>query len=615
MQPVKSKRRIYATGILMLGIACFFVFRLFSLHFSDKIRLRTGPGEPDARGMIQDRNGSVLALSIERESLFAVPGKVADPGAAAERLAPILGISRDVLEERMSRKREFVWLKRKLSDGEAAQVRALAIPGVSFRKELHRVYPQGPLAANIIGFVGVENRGLAGVEYKFDQTLSGWSVTPFEGPDDGRRECHHIMLTIDRFVQYQAEKAIEDAVTRFGARQGSVLVMQVKTGRVLAIAKFPSFDPNTYHAYSDVERNSYTVTDSFEPGSTLKIIAMALLLELFPDFNREFTCTGYVEVAGERINCVGVHGVVRPPDIIRYSCNAGIIQAMRLVRKQQYYDMLRRFGFGARVGVELPGESEGLLRPLNAWSGLSKYSTAIGQEISVTSLQMAAAFAAIGNGGVYMAPSVIESVRTDGGAPIRNFFPRAKGRVISASVARKLMEMMRLVVESGTGGGARIRFYIVVGKTGTGQKSSGRGGYTDRVTASFVGLAPFDNPELCIIAVIDEPAGNAGGGAAAAPVFARVAERVMPYLGIGSSPVQVPGAVRRTERAARRQVPALPDFRGLTLAQAVESLTLIQRQYNVTYSLHGRGRVFFQSPAPGSALAHSVRIRLHFREE
>ncbi len=613
MQSGKSKRRIYITGFILLGVACFFIFKLSSLHFSDRIRLSTGHGEA-RRGRIMDRNGYILAMSVEKDSLFANPMKVERPAETAAAIAPVIGIAKDVLTERLSRKKQFVWLKRRLDDGESERLHAMKLPGIYFRKEMQRVYPHGKLAANIIGFVGLDNKGLAGIEYKYDSLLMGRDGGERDD-EDVIPEGKSVVLTVDRFIQYQAEKGIEDSVRRFNARQGAVLVFEVKTGRVLAIGKYPSFDPNAYYRYSDVERNSYTVTDSFEPGSTLKIIAMALLLELFPDFNREFTCNGYVEVADTVINCIGVHGRVTPPDIIRHSCNAGVIQAMQAVQKKNCYDMLRRFGFGSKVGIELPGESEGILRPLAAWSGLSKYSTAIGQEISVTSLQLAAAFGAVGNGGVYMIPSIIEAIQREDGTVARSFYPRSRGRVITERTAQRLMSMMRLVVENGTGSAARIRFYIVFGKTGTGQKSTRQGGYSDRATASFIGLAPYEDPQICILVIVDEPAGNVGGGTAAAPVFAQVAERILPYCGIKTNPTTVSGAVRSTTERILFDGTTMPDLKGLSLSQSLAQLIAIQKRFAVTYSFQGSGRVAIQEPVPGTRIENKTQIRLHLKEE
>jgi cell division protein FtsI (penicillin-binding protein 3) len=612
MQRDKVKLRVYITGMLIFGAALYFIVSVFRLHFSDRIIVNNTGGPTLRRGFIRDRGGHYLAMSIERESLFANPRQVKDPALTAAALSPLLGISKDIIEERLRRGKSFTWLKRKLDDAAAERIRALKLPGLNFRKEMQRVYPAGTLASNLLGFVGIENRGLEGIEYKFEDLLSGAKV--LDAGAGGLRAGYTVVLTLDRFVQYQAERGIEEAVRATGAKQGTVLVMEVKTGRVLAIGKYPSFDPNFYQLYTADQRRSYTVTDSFEPGSTMKVLAMALLLELFPNLNRQYQCRGSVEVADTVINCLHVHGNVTLDDIIRYSCNAGMIQAMRAATKQSYHDLLRRFGFGARTGVELPGESEGILRPLKSWSGLSKYSMAIGQEISVTSLQLAAAFSAIGNRGVYMAPGIIEAIERDDGTPVQTFFPRSRGQVIRKETADRLLRMMKLSVEAGTGKRAAIAYYFVIGKTGTAQKSRPTGGYyPDRETAVFVGLAPYHDPELCILVVLDEPAG-ASGGAIAAPVFARVAERILPFLGVHPNYVSTKGEVKRLGVPPRFDGVTMPDLRGLSMAESLQNLSAARKKFAVSYSFSGTGRVFHQEPVPGAKLEPRAKLRIFLKE-
>jgi len=608
----KVKLRVYVTGLLIFGAALYIIVTLFRLHFSPRIVVGDNGGPALRRGFIRDRAGNYLAMSVERESLFANPRQVKDPAATAAALSPILGISRDIIEERLRRGKRFVWLKRKMDDAAAEKVRALGLPGLTFRKEMQRVYPAGPLAANLLGFVGIENRGLEGLEYRFEELLSGERVID---PAAGElRAGYNVVLTLDRFVQHQAEAGIGEAVRATGAKQGTVLVMEVKTGRVLAIGKYPSFDPNFYQLYTADQRRSYTVTDSFEPGSTMKIIAMALLLELFPNLDRRYLCRGAVEVADTVINCIGVHGSVGPEDIIRHSCNSGMIQAMHAATKKAYHDHLRLFGFGARTGVELPGESEGILRPLKSWSGLSKYSMSIGQEISVTSLQLAAAFSAIGNGGVLMVPSLIESIERDDGTKAQSFFPRSRGRVIKRETADRLLKMMKLAVEKGTAHRAAIAYYIIIGKTGTAQKSRASGGYyTDRETAIFVGLAPFNDPEICILVVIDEPA-NASGGAVAAPVFARVAERILPFLGTRTRYLSTRGELKHGTVRARFDGVTMPDLRGLSMAEAIQVLAPARNKFAVSAAYTGSGRVFHHEPVAGTKLEHRGTVRVFLKE-
>ncbi len=611
MRRDRAHVRVYLAGILIVGIAAYLLIAIYQLHFSEKIILSSKTGNV-RRGLIMDRQRNILAMSVERESLFANPKKIKDPTAVASVLSRFLGISKDIIERKLQSPGDFVWIKRKVDDAAALKIKELKIDGLFFQKEMQRAYPSGSIAANILGFVGIDGNGLEGLEYKYDAVLSRSSGT---SSDEGYASGDSLVLTIDRFVQHQAEKAIGDAVKNTGAIQGVVLVMEVKTGKLLAIGKYPSFDPNHYEASSSHQRQHYTVTDSFEPGSTLKIIAMALLLELFPSLDKRYVCRGKVEIADTVINCIGVHGQVSATDIIKYSCNAGIIQAMKDVKKQAMYDMLTRFGFGSRTGIELPGESEGILRPLSRWSGLSKYSMAIGQEISVTSIQLAAAFSAIGNHGVYMIPTVVEAIERDDGTVVRSFFPRSKGNIISKETAKKLLSMMKVAVESGTGKRATVAYYIVVGKTGTAQKSRPGGGYDPgRETAIFIGLAPYPAPEICILVVLDEPSG-ASGGAVAAPVFARVAKRILPYLGVRNKPLIASGKILEKGESFHFDGRTMPDFTGHTLAESVRNISMMRKALSINTSWHGTGRVFRQQPVPGTKLTFGSRIKLYLKEE
>ncbi len=601
--------------MLVFGMALFFIVKLFNLHFSDRIKVKPPLGPEIRRGDIKDRQDYLLALSIEKHSLFANPQRIKKPEETAGVLSPLIDLPYDVILERLKREKRFVWLKRKVDDATAGRIKALKIPGISFKREYQRVYPHDRLAANVIGFVGIDNRGLGGLEYRYDEILSGRSLSRKSG-DDPVYCGYNLKLTIDRVVQYQCEKELAAGARAMGARQGAVVVMEVATGRILAAAKYPGFDPNFYYRYADNERRNYAITDSFEPGSTLKIIAMATVLETGQSLSAVYQCKGKVDVADTTINCVHVHGKVGLDDIIRKSCNAGMIQAMRGVGKKSYYDMLIKFGFGRKTGVELPGESEGLLRPLKEWSGLSKYSLAIGQEISVNSLQLAAAFSAVANDGVYVLPAIVEAVEKEDGTVLQRFYPRTRGRVIRKETAQRLLAMMRKVVEGGgTGHLAAVRYYGSAGKTGTAQKPLKTGGYSEKkYTSSFVGLTPSENPRICLLILLDEPLGAEGGGAAAAPVFARIAERILPYLRVKKTAVGAGGPVHYRRLKIAFDGATMPDFRGRILADSIDTLAEMQKKFMINYTFEGSGRVYNQSPPKGTALSHHQKITLYLKD-
>ncbi len=597
----------------MASIACFFIYRLAALHFSPRIALRP-PDEPALwRGAVEDRRGALLAVTIEKESLFANPVEIKAPEELADRLAPLLGFSRENLIEKLRRKKRFVWIRRKLDEETAARIKKLGARGLYFKREYLRAYPHGPLAANVIGFSGLDNAGLEGIEYKFNEVLTARGAG---SNGDVASSAGAVALTIDARIQYAAEREIERGARRVGARQGAAVVMEVKTGRLLAVAKYPRFDPNSYWGYSAEERRNSLIVDSFEPGSTLKVFAMASLIEAQPSILKEaFVCRGKIDVADTTIKCTAEHGKLDCDDIIRYSCNVGIIQAMKRIKRENLHALLDRFGFGRETGIELPGEAAGLLRSPGDWSGLSKYSISLGQEVSVTTLQLAAAFGAIANRGVYIYPSIIERIDDENGETVRVFESRVRGRVLRADIAQRLMGMMRGVVQGGTGSRAEIAYYHAAGKTGTAQKSMRRGGYyPDKVIATFVGIAPVRDPELCIVIVLDEPALSTSGGEGAAPVFAAIARGALPFLGIKGRRIAARAPARSADREMKYTSRTMPDFAGLRLHECARILSAMQRSVNISYSFVGTGRVVRQSPGAGSPLENNPRIRLYFGE-
>ncbi len=597
----------------MAGIACFFIYRLATLHFSPRITLRP-PDEPALwRGTVEDRRGALLAVNIEKESLFANPVEIKAPEELADRLAPLLGFSRESLIEKLGRKKRFVWIRRKLDEETAARIKKLGARGLYFKREYLRAYPHGTLAANVIGFSGLDNAGLEGIEYKFNEVLTARGAG---SNGEAASSAGTVALTIDARIQHAAEREIERGARRVGARQGAAVVMEVKTGRLLAVAKYPRFDPNAYWGYSAEERRNSLIVDSFEPGSTLKVFAMASLLEAQPSILKEsFVCKGKIDVADTTIKCTAEHGKVNCDDIIKYSCNVGIIQAMKRIKRENLHALLDRFGFGRETGIELPGEAAGLLRSPRDWSGLSKYSISLGQEVSVTTLQLTAAFGAIANRGVYIYPSIIERIDDENGEAVREFRPRVRGRVLRTDIAQRLMGMMRGVVQGGTGSRAEIAYYHAAGKTGTAQKSMKRGGYyPDKFIATFVGIAPVWDPELCIVIVLDEPALSTSGGEGAAPVFAAIARGALPFLGIKGKGIAARAPARTAVREMKYTSRTMPDFAGLRLNECARILSAMQRSVNISYSFVGTGRVVRQSPEAGSPLENNPRITLYFGE-
>ncbi|HOQ11478.1 MAG TPA: penicillin-binding transpeptidase domain-containing protein [Spirochaetota bacterium] len=598
------KKRIYATALLFIIIVLLFIIKIFNLHFSEKIILSQKEPKDNGRGFILDKSGYHLAMSIEYNSVFANPAEVEKTDSNIFNLSSVLGIPVSEIKDKLTSNKKFVWLLRKCDEETIKKVQSLKIKGIYLRKEYRRVYPYNDLASNIIGFVGVDNNGLEGIEYNFDKILSGKDEIVNDETDYPAYQPKDITLTIDRFIQHVAEEELSKTIKSSNAKQGAVIIIEVKTGRVLAFAKKPSFNPNNLANISKEQLNNFSFVDAFEPGSTFKVMALIALMENNPEaLQKGYFCDGYVDINDVHINCLHKHGNVTIRDIIAYSCNAGMIQAVQPLHKTAFYEMLKKFGFGEKTGIEIPGEATGILRPVKQWSGLSKYSLSIGHEISVNSIQLTAAFNAIANDGVYMSPSIIEKISKKDGSPTRSFFPTSKGRVINISVAKAALASMRDVVVRGTGKRADSAFYQIAGKTGTAQKfSSDTGAYSNRNISSFIGIAPYDNPVITMLVVFDDPGDKKTGGVIAAPVFMNIVERTLPYLGLGGKDISNLRVKKTSQGMQRMDYTTMPDLSGMTISEASIVLQDLTLHYDIKYYVKGYGRVAAQKPSAGTKL-------------
>lgn len=503
------------------------------------------------RGRILDRRGRALAINIEATSIYAVPSAISDQQAFAAAVAPALGLTPADVERRLSTGRHFAWLQRKAKPEVIERVKALDLGNtVGFLREDRRAYPNGTLAAHLLGFVGIDNQGLAGVELSYDGVLrgtAGKAVATRDGvgrvlvetqevvqaPDDGA----DILLTIDQVIQHVAERELEKAIAKTGARQGSIVVMDSRSGEVLAMAASPAFDPNTgTEARPDLWLNR-PIGEVYEPGSTFKIFLSAAALDsgaVQP--GEQFFCAGALEVPGGHVIRDAhnrKHGWQTIGDVIKNSCNIGAAQIATRLGKARFYEYIRAFGFGQRFGIDLPGEAAGIVPLPAAWLGPGLQTIAFGQGVSATSLQTVAAATAFANDGVTIKPHVVRAIRDSQGRMVRVVGREPIRQVIRPDAARTVLRMMIGTVESGTGTQARIEGYTVAGKTGTAQKPAPGGGYDpNRFVASFLGLVPAEDPALVILVVLDEPRGLFYGGEVAAPVFREVAAQALWYLRI-----------------------------------------------------------------------------------
>ncbi len=522
------------------------------------IQHRQGVTVKPYRGTIVDRNDRLLAFSVGAQSLFVRPQKLsADVDAAIPFMAAQLSLPEQQVYRALHSSAPFVWLKRRVAPREAARVKALDLSGIDSVETERRVYPQGSLAAPLLGFANVDARGLEGVERVYDQYLHGKAArilgerdalgrTIFIHGSPRRPDALRARLTLDAKLQYLAERELGRAVEMSGARAGTVLILDPRTFAVLALAQVPTFDPNTPGDSAPGARRNRAISDCYEPGSTLKalLVAAALDSEQVRLQDQIFCEYGGYRVGRHTIHDVHSYGDLSVSQILIKSSNIGAAKIGQRLGKERYYQYLQRFGFGRTTGIDLPGEIAGILPTVKNWSPIKLVTASFGQGVAVTPLQLASAYAVLANDGMLMRPYVVSEVLDAKGDVVHANSPTRLRQVIRPETAQQMLALLEHVVEpGGTGWRAQIKGFRVAGKTGTSQKVDPRGGYSAKGRiASFIGIVPADRPQLVILVVIDEPKIAVYGGTVAAPVFQTIAQRALAQLGIAGSSEQQVGA-------------------------------------------------------------------------
>lgn len=497
------------------------------------------------RGSIYDTNYNEMAVSIKASSIGAFPGQIKHPKAAAKKLAKILGVNQSRLVKKLKAKKNFVWIKRQISPQKANAVKKLKIEGVNVLSEFSRYYPNRTLASQTLGFSGIDSKGLEGIEYLYNSQLAGTSekfkiikdalgrgVQTMNIPSPEKR-TNNLVLTIDKNIQYIAESALTDAARQFKAASGFAIVMNPKTGEILAIAHYPEFNPNSFRKFNQDAWRNKAITDSFEPGSTMKIFLAANALEnnyCLPD--SIFFCeNGEYRIGKNIVHDTKPHEWMSLQHIIKYSSNIGAVKIVEMTGKKNLYDTLTQFGFGEKTGIDCPGETTGKLTNYRRWSKMDAGAISFGQGISVSGIQLITAVSAIANNGILNKPYIVRAMTDQEGNIIKKLHSKQGHRIISPKTAKSIAWMMHTVTqEGGTGINAAIENYKVCGKTGTAQKIIDGRYSDDKYTASFVGFAPLSDPKISTLVVIDEPEETHHGGAVAAPAFKKIVEDTLNYL-------------------------------------------------------------------------------------
>lgn len=592
------------------------------------------------RGSILDCNGREMAISVKTDSICASPRHMKDKDKieAANYLSQKIGMSRQEILNKLKGKKPFVYIKRKLDKSIGDTIDFSKIPGVYVKHEEKRFYPLKEVAAHLTGFAGFEGKGLEGVELQYEEQLKGKTGSVQVKRDAKQRiigmdnvsikkaeEGADIYLTIDSTMQYYAYREVAKAVEKYKARSGSAIIMDPNTGAILAMANYPSYDPNDVDRYSKAEIRNRAVTDMYEPGSTFKVFTIPRFLKEFPDaMNYKVYCeNGTYKIGKRTIHDHEPRGWLTIPDVIKYSSNIGMVKLAMNIKKEDLYNDLSRFGFGKKTGIDLPGEADGMFAPVSKWDESTLTALPYGQEIAVTSVQMAAAYAAIANGGELVQPYVVAKIEKNGSV-IYEKKPVKKGRVIAENERKKLIEMMESVMDKdGTGAKAKIPGFRIAGKTGTAQKhyekGNGRGYAPGKYTTSFIAFLPADAPELLTLITIDEPRPPFYYASdVACPVFRAINQSVITYRNVApqnSAVAQVLEDKKKkfVEKEGRTvmviatpepeiTLKAMPDF---YMKRAPEARTTLSDN-NIKFKCYGFGNyVVSQEPKKGTRLKNS----------
>ncbi|HWY27066.1 MAG TPA: penicillin-binding transpeptidase domain-containing protein [Candidatus Angelobacter sp.] len=614
------------------------------------------------RGQILDRKGRELAVSLPMDSVFADPADLSDAEMVARLLSRVLDVPADELETKIRDAHTPVRLAKKLSPETVERINAMNLRGVFFQKENRRVYPQRELAAHVLGFVDVDEKGLGGIEHSLDKLIRGRPGRVMVMAD-GRRHWYDrreaaadpgasVVLSIDETIQYIAEKELTRAIEQTQAKNGVVVVQDPNSGELLAVANWPTFDPNSAGAYPDEVRMDRAVTAAYEPGSTFKLITLAGAIENgITNPNELIDCQmGTILVAGRLIHDHKPFGILSVRDVLAQSSDVGTIKIALRLGGPKFYDVIRDFAIGQSTGIELPGENRGLLRPIENWSANSIGSLAMGQEVSATPVQMVSAVSAIANGGLLYRSRVVHEIRGDAPGALRTH--PAPTQATDSRTAATIREMMESVILNGTGKPAKLNGYTAAGKSGTAQKIDPATGHysKNQYVASFVGFAPVNEPVLTILVALDSPIGAHFGGDVGGPVFKHIAEQALAYLDVPHdvpvpsdvetaknlrrAPRQFPGAVAGTDsrseanetsfqaivkQDASQQATRTVAFEEdesvvvpVLVGQSVRGVTEECSRLGLVPSLIGNGLALEQSPEAGAQVLRGTRVTVRF---
>lgn len=628
------RRRIIALFLMAAALLSLLVVRLAWIQFvrGDELRqqgiinrMRDVPVEAK-RGSILDRNGNELVTSVSADSIYAIPNHIEKPEQVATQIAPILGMDIDKVKKIITKKSRFEWIKRKVDFETSQKIKDLKISGIGFAEESRRYYKQETLAPHILGFTGTDNQGLMGMEAAFEEELKGVPGRIVIEHDAAGREIpqalhqyippnqgNNLVLTLDQTIQHFVERELDKIVTTYKPKMAVIIVMDPKTGEILALGNRPTFNPNKWREVpqSVWDRNP-AVWYNYEPGSTFKIITAASALEenaVKP--SDRFYDPGHYQVADRKIRCwkAGGHGSQSFEEVVQNSCNPGFIQVGLNLGKEKFYKYISAFGFGQSTGIGVPGEASGIIIRQKDATNLNIATMSMGQSIAVTPIQLLTAVSAVANGGTLMKPHLVKQIEDNQGKIIKTFEPEPVRQVISKETAATTRQLLENVVLKGSGKNAFVDGYRAAGKTGTAQVVAERGGYASgRYVASFAGFAPANDPRISVLIMVAEPQGGVYyGGLVAAPVFSPLASDILHYLGVPEQKDLPKPKTNPWQVEEERIEVAVPNVVNLPLDEAQKLL----REAGLAFETRGQGKmVYGQIPESGALVLTGTKVIL-----
>lgn len=620
---------LFTVGFFVLGGRVFWVQFVRGAELSAKAALNRTRDVPveSKRGIIYDRNGHDLAISVSADSVYAIPAEVIASKKeleVAQKLAQVLDMDENQIYQRITRQSSYEWIKRQIEPEVSNQIRVLDLPGIGLTEESRRYYPKGLLAAHVLGISGVDNTGLEGIDYYYNDLVGGTkgriviehdaynrpipeAVHEYVPPVNGA----NLILTIDETIQYILERELDKVFNDRQAKAAAGIVMDPTSGEILALANRPTFDPNSFNDFPASNRRNWAISNAYEPGSTMKITTAAMALnEGIVNENTPFYCTGSTKVGKETIGCPDrrAHGQQTFAQIVENSCNVSFVQLGLSLGMDKYYHYLYGFGFGELTGIDLPGEAKGILVPKERAMLIDLGTMSMGQANAVTPLQLCAAVAAVANGGKLMKPYLVKQVVDQNGLVLQQNEPTVVREVISADTARRLSLILEGEVINGTGQNAYIEGYRAGGKTGTAQKIAPGGGYlSNEYVASFIGYAPAHKPRLLCFIVVDAPQGYPYyGGWVAAPVFRDVMKDSLRYL---EEPMYEDDNAQQD--SGKEEMVVVPDVINLPLEEAVAAV----RERGLQVKINGSGNVVWQqTPKANTRIKTGLQVIIDMSE-